>query len=137
VGINITITIDDVILEANLNESPIAVALADRLPAEIRMSRWGDEYYGAIGLGMANDAITREEVELGTLAYWPTGDALCLFFGPTPMSSGEKPRAASAVSVIGTVVSGAVDNLRPLGPSVTARLDRSQSAMTRPITDDL
>ena len=117
---DITLTIENVELQATLNDSPIAAALVNDLPAEVRMSRWGDEYYGSIGLGMENDRETREDVEVGTLAYWPTGDALCIFFGPTPVSTGDMPRAASAVSVIGSVTSGNLEGLRQLGPSVSA-----------------
>jgi hypothetical protein len=45
-------------------------------------------------------------VEVGDVAYWPDGEALCLFFEATPASSDERPRAASAVNVIGHVVEG-------------------------------
>ena len=38
---------------------------------------------------------------MGDVAYWPPGKALCLFFGPTPMSSGDEIRPASAVNVVG------------------------------------
>jgi len=109
-------------LVAELNDSPIAAALRAALPVTARLSRWGDEYYGAVGLGMPNDADTKEDVEVGTLAYWPTGDAFCVFFGPTPMSSGSVPRAASPVSVIGTVVGGDPTGLRVLGSSVQVRI---------------
>ena len=119
---DITLTIENGELQATLNDSPIAAALVNDLPAEVRMSRWGDEYYGSTGLGMENDRETREDVEVGTLAYWPTGDALCIFFGPTPVSTGPMPRAASAVSVIGSVTGGNLDGLRQLGSSVSARI---------------
>ena len=119
---DITLTIENVELQATLNDSPIAAALVSDLPADVRMSRWGDEYYGSIGLGMDNDRETREDVEVGTLAYWPTGDALCIFFGPTPVSTGPMPRAASAVSVIGSVTGGNLDGLRQLGSSVSVRI---------------
>ena len=119
---DITLTIENVELQASLNDSPIAAALVSDLPADVRMSRWGDEYYGSIGLGMGNDRETREDVEVGTLAYWPTGDALCIFFGPTPVSTGPMPRAASAVSVIGSVTGGNLDGLRQLGSSVSVRI---------------
>ena len=120
---DITLTIENVELQASLNDSPIAAALVNDLPTGVRMSRWGDEYYGSIGLGMDNDRETREDVEVGTLAYWPTGDALCIFFGPTPASTGPMPRAASAVSVIGSVTGGDLDALRALGRSVTAAIE--------------
>ena len=124
-GADIILVFGDVVLQATLNDSPIATALADQLPTEMRMSRWGDEYYGTIGLGMENDRETREEVEVGTLAYWPTGDSLCIFFGPTPVSIGDKPRAASSVSVIGMVGGENLSALRRLGLSVTVAIRRA------------
>ena len=114
----IVLTVGGVRLQARLNDSPIADALSARLPTDVRMSRWGDEYYGPVGLGMQNDPETMQEVEVGTLAYWPSGDSLCIFFGPTPMSTGSAPVAASAVSVIGTVTGGDLQGLRGLGSSV-------------------
>ena len=48
-----------------------------------------------------NDA--REEVEVGELGYWPVGSAFCIFFGPTPVSTDEKPRAYSPVNIIGKI----------------------------------
>ena len=45
----------------------------------------------------------REVVEMGDVGYWPPGQALCLFFGPTPMSRGEEIRPASPVNVIGKI----------------------------------
>lgn len=67
---------------------------------------------------LADDA--REEVEVGTLAYWPTGNAFCLFFGPTPVSTGDKPRAYSPVNIFGHVI-GDVGVLKSVvqGASVT------------------
>jgi len=122
---DIVLTVDNEELRATLNDSPIATELADHLPTELRMSRWGDEYYGTIGLGMENDRETREEVEVGTLAYWPTGDSLCIFFGPTPVSVGDKPRAASSVSVIGMVGGENLSALKRLGTSVTVAISRA------------
>jgi hypothetical protein len=117
-----TITIDGTAFEGELNDSAIAQALAARLPAEVRMSRWGDEYYGAIGLGMENGAEAHDVVEIGELGYWPTGDALCIFFGPTPVSRGDEPRAASAVTVVGAITHPDAVKLREFGASVVARL---------------
>jgi len=36
---------------------------------------------------------------VGALAYWPSGNALCLFRGLTPASENDEPRAASPVTV--------------------------------------
>ena len=40
---------------------------------------------------------------MGEIAYWPPGKAFCIFFGPTPASSGEAPRAASPVNPLGRI----------------------------------
>ncbi len=115
--------IDKLILEGKLNDSETAAALASRLPLSFRMARWGDEYYGGIGpdLGIAEAADARDEMEKGEIAYWPPGNALCLFFGPTPASQGDEPRAASPVNPAG-IVSGGLDSLKGLGPSVAVIL---------------
>jgi hypothetical protein len=46
----------------------------------------------------------RAEVEVGELGYWPVGRAFCIFFGPTPASTDERPRAYSPVNVLGRVL---------------------------------
>lgn len=90
---------------ATLDDGPTAVALRRILPLEIEMSRWGGEYYGAclIEIGPVEDA--RSEMAVGEVAYWPPGRALCIFFGPTPASTGREPRMASAGNPIGMIVS--------------------------------
>jgi hypothetical protein len=46
----------------------------------------------------------RAEVEIGSIAYWPPGKALCIFFGATPVSKREEPRAYGSVNVFAKVV---------------------------------
>jgi hypothetical protein len=41
------------------------------------------------------------------LAYWPVGNAFCIFFGATPASQGKEPRAASPVNIVGRVLDNA------------------------------
>ena len=123
-GVDIALTVETAEYAAELNDSPVATALAESLPTESRMSRWGDEYYGPIGLKMPNDADARDVVEVGTLAYWPAGDSLCIFFGPTPVSVSDEPRAASEVTVLGRI-KGSTDSLRSLGSSVAVRIRRA------------
>lgn len=40
---------------------------------------------------------------MGDLAYWPAGNAFCIFFGRTPPSHDDEPRPASPIDVIGNV----------------------------------
>jgi hypothetical protein len=90
----------------------------------INLSRWGGEFYGDCGLEFGADETAREEMEVGELAYWPPGTAFCIFFGPTPASSGEKPVAASAAIPIGKIT-GNVEKLQELGNSIRAIIDRA------------
>ncbi|MCA9820754.1 MAG: hypothetical protein KC440_08555, partial [Nitrosarchaeum sp.] len=43
-------------------------------------------------------------VQVNDVAYWPTGKAICLFFGPTPISQTNKIEPASPVNVIGKII---------------------------------
>jgi hypothetical protein len=40
----------------------------------------------------------------GTVCFWTEGDALALPYGPTPISSDERPKLASRCNVLGRVV---------------------------------
>jgi hypothetical protein len=75
-------------VSVELGEGTTAEALWEALPIESRASLWGEEIYFPISLSSEGEPDAREEVEVGTVAYWPPGDALCLFFGPTPASTG-------------------------------------------------
>jgi hypothetical protein len=117
----ISIEIEGQSLTAELNDSEAAKKLVAALPLQLRMSRWGDEYYGSCGLSIALDDSAREVLEVGEIAYWPPGSALCLFFGPTPASTDGRPRAASEVVPLGRITGGA-EALKTLGPAVAAEI---------------
>jgi hypothetical protein len=104
-------------LEAELSDAPAARAVADALPLSARMSRWGDEYYGSVDLDIPDDGSGRDLMTVGEIAWWPPGKALCVFFGRTPASTDERPRAASAVLPVGRVTAG-LDGLTGLGASI-------------------
>ncbi len=99
----ITISIENISLPAELLDTPTAKIILESLPIEGKANTWGDEIYFEIPLQIELEADARADVEIGELGYWPTGSAFCVFFGPTPMSRGEKPVAASAVNVFGRV----------------------------------
>jgi hypothetical protein len=105
--VKIRITVGDVALEAELNDSPTAQQVKEALPVESTFNTWGEEIYFAVPVGAELDDTAREEVELGDLGYWPTGSAFCIFFGQTPMSSPGKIVPAGPVNVIGRVLGDA------------------------------
>jgi uncharacterized protein len=102
----IRITAGAVSAEARLNESKTAGAIWDALPIEAKGLTWGDEIYLDIGL-TAPPEQARDVVDVGDLAYWPPGQAFCIFFGRTPASWGDECRAASPVNVVGKIVGDA------------------------------
>ena len=67
----------------------------------------GGEVYFETPVEAQPEPGARDEMAAGELAFWPAGRALCIFFGPTPVSRGEEPRAASPVTPLGRVTSGA------------------------------
>lgn len=103
----ITITAGPVTMQAELNDSPTAQAIWEALPIVGQASTWGDEIYFEIPVQAEQAPDARSDVEVGELGYWPVGSAFCIFFGPTPVSAAEKPRAASPVNVVGCIVGDA------------------------------
>ncbi|KPJ54045.1 hypothetical protein AMJ39_01920 [candidate division TA06 bacterium DG_24] len=103
----ITITAGAVTLPAQLNDTPTAGRIRGALPIEGSATTWGDEIYFEIPVAAEEEPEARVDVEVGELAYWPAGRAFCIFFGPTPSSTDERPRAYSPVNVVGKVLGDA------------------------------
>lgn len=96
----------------SLNDSQTARAICEALPFKSKASTWGDEIYFETPVKAKLQAGVTE-VKKGDVGYWPTGRALCLFFGPTPMSKGGKIIPASAVDIVGKIEGdlGALKNI--------------------------
>ena len=98
---------------AELNNTKTAKAILEALPIESKAEIWGDEIYFYIGVKL-NEENAKQEVEVGDVAYWPEGPAFCLFFGKTPVSKNEKPRAYSPVNVFGRFDKKYVETLKKI-----------------------
>jgi hypothetical protein len=103
----INISVGKVSLTAELLDTPTATRILDALPIEGSANVWGDEIYFDIPLGLEQEPDARADVAVGDLAYWPAGQAFCIFFGPTPVSTGDLPRAYSPVNVFGRILGDA------------------------------
>jgi len=104
--VKITISIASIgILEATLSdENPeTAKNIYESLPFCGSVNLWGDEIYFSIPVQTRAEN-TKTVVELGDIAYWPPGNAFCIFYGPTPMSQRDEIRPASAVNVFGKIL---------------------------------
>lgn len=119
----ISITAGKVTAQAVLNDSPTAKKIWDALPIEGRGSTWGDEIYFGIPVDARPEKDAREIVAVGELGYWPPGTAFCIFFGRTPASTDDRPRAASAVNIIGKVL-GDATAFKAVASGTKVRLER-------------
>lgn len=93
--------------EAELLNTSTAEAIWDALPLEATGNRWGDEIYFTIPLSHGLEKDARETVSIGDLGFWPQGPAFCIFFGPTPISTGSEIKPASAVNIFGKIIGDA------------------------------
>jgi hypothetical protein len=122
----IAIVAGAVTMEAELNATPTALKIWESLPISGRAMVWGDEIYFEIPVEAEQASDARADVEVGELGYWPVGRAFCIFFGPTPVSTGDEPRAASPINIVGRVLGDATD-FRQVPAGVTVTLSATAS----------
>jgi len=100
----IEIEVEGVKAKAELYNNDMADMIWNNLPMTGDARIWGDEIYFPISVE-EGEGEKKDVVEIGELGFWDQGNAFCIFFGPTPMSKGSKPRPASPVTVFGMVES--------------------------------
>ena len=93
-----------ILLELDDQNSPKTVkSFLTALPFDVDLNVWGDEIYTSpspINVGEEN---SKSHVSLHDVAYWPSGKAICLFYGPTPIGKKDEITPASPVNVIGII----------------------------------
>jgi len=99
-------------MTAELNNTPTARKIVEALPFESSARLWGKEVYFEIPVHHDEDD-AQAQVPSGTVAFWPAGDCLCLFYGQTP---------ASPVNVVGTL-NGDPDELAKIPADATIRVE--------------
>ncbi len=119
------ITAGEVTVSAQLNDSPTARLLWDALPIDGKANRWGDEIYFSIPVDADEESDARAAVEVGEIAFWPPGNAFCIFWGPTPASRGDQPMAASPVNVLGKI-DGDATQFGRVASGARVRLERGE-----------
>ena len=100
----IVIQTGDITLNAILFDTSTANKIFNQLPITSLGNRWGDEIYFSIDI---SDELKDESTDLfnvGDLAFWPPGNAFCIFWGPTPASEKDEIRAASPANLIGQII---------------------------------
>lgn len=119
----IKIKFDKLSFTAELSDSPTSKAIWDQLPMESRVNTWGEEIYFEIPVNMPQEPHAQEILSVGDLAYWPVGQAFCIFFGPTPVSTDDRPRAYSPVNLLGKIL-GDCAGLRSIQNQETVRIEQ-------------
>jgi len=95
----------EVSIELDDSRSPKTVrAILENLPIEVNINRWGDELYTERTQIAEKEEDAKRQVNLLDVAYWPEGNALCLFYGPTPISKDGKILAYSPVNIVGRII---------------------------------
>jgi hypothetical protein len=69
-------------------------AILKKLPVEGRAALWKEEVYFEIP-GRTGEEKAKPAVEKGTIAYWPMGSAICIFYGES--------QPYSPVNIVGKV----------------------------------
>lgn len=93
------------VLELNDQDSPkTVISFIEHLPFTLELNLWGDEIYTSSSPIAIPEENSKSSVSINDVAYWPTGKAICLFFGPTPISNKGEIIPASPVNIIGKII---------------------------------
>lgn len=84
-----------------------------KLPVEGRAALWKEEVYFEIPIKMGEEK-AKSTVETGTIAFWPMGSALCVFYG--------KSQPYSPVSVLGKITSN-LELFKQVKSGITIRVE--------------
>ena len=102
----LTMEFDDgtrVVVSLRSDETPTTKGLKSAAPFRSSANRWGDEVYFEAPVSAPLEGDARDVMDVGEVAYWPDGKAIAVFFGRTPVSNDDRPRAYSPCNIVGTV----------------------------------
>jgi len=94
---NIQLELDDFTSPKTVKE------FVKNLPFKVSLNLWGEEIYTNETPINVQEENAKPLVELYDVAYWPTGKAICLFFGPTPIGKKGEIKPYSPVNIIGKI----------------------------------
>lgn len=94
------------------------------LPQTHYINMLGSMIYFECPLDCGPECVMTTKLRKGDIAYWPKAQALCIFFGPTPLSGDDgEPVAPYPVTVIGRLT-GDFSGLEDAGDRQRIVLDR-------------
>ena len=96
--------LENIIIELDCTNSPKTCKdILDSLPFSVSAHLWGEEIYTDESPITQPEENAKALVELNDVAYWPSGKAVCLFFGPTPIGKKGEIKPYSPVNVVGKI----------------------------------
>ena len=84
-----------------LNSTVTAQKIWHSLPVVSKTNTWGKEIYFYTSIDQKLEKSAKEIIEFGEIVYWPTGRAIAIGFGKTPLSIMDEIRLASKCNVWG------------------------------------
>ncbi|RLI26088.1 MAG: hypothetical protein DRO52_03060 [Candidatus Hecatellales archaeon] len=90
-------------------------AILQALPLEGKAAQWPGEIYFPIPVKMGLEK-AKSRVEAGTIAYWPQGSALCLFYA--------EAKPYSPVNPVGRIT-GSLEPLAKAGLGTIVRVEKT------------
>ena len=121
----VKMTMGDLVLEAEVLDTPTADAIWGALPIEGSANTWGDEVYFSTPVSADQEPEARDVMEPGDIAYWPPGSAIAIAYGPTPVSQGSELRLASPSNVRARAL-GDVTTLRAVAAGTPVKVEAGQ-----------
>ena len=94
----------NITIELNDTFSPkTCKSTLDSLPFSVNAHVWGEEIYTDESPISQSEENAKSLVDLNDVAYWPSGKAICLFFGPTPIGKKGEIKPYSPVNIVGKI----------------------------------
>ena len=98
-------SLENITIELNDTFSPkTCKSTIDSLPFSVNAHVWGEEIYTDESPISQSEENAKSLVDLNDVAYWPSGKAICLFFGPTPIGKKGEIKPYSPVNIIGKII---------------------------------
>ncbi|MFM8659163.1 MAG: cyclophilin-like fold protein [Candidatus Nitrosotenuis sp.] len=95
---SITLELDDSLAPKTVS------AFLSKLPFSLKANIWGKEIYTDPAPFSVQTENAKGMVELFDVAFWPPGNAICLFYGPTLLGTKGQIKPYSPVNVIGKIM---------------------------------
>jgi len=119
----IKLSSNNININIELFDTPTAKKIMEALPIKAIANRWGDEIYFSVPVESQLEENAKEVLEIGDVCFWVSGRSIAIFFGKTPASKKDEPRAIEPVNIVGKVI-GDVNVLKNINSGDTIRLEK-------------